>query len=78
MNEPLAYDVRVRALRYRLRSQGMVELDAWLSPLLQATKQRDEGVLQAVEYLLACEPPTLLAMQSGKLEIPHELVPWLS
>ncbi len=63
---------RVRRLRYRLNRQGMLELDAWLAPLLQADFT-DDAVLAAVEQLLACEPPQLQAMMQGQCALPAPL-----
>ena len=67
----------MRTLQYRLRSQGMLELDAWLAPLLQAVSGRDDEVLQAVNHLLCLETPELLAMQAGSRPVPRVLEPWL-
>ena len=63
---------RVRRLRYRLNRQGMLELDAWLAPLLQADFT-DVAVVEAVERLLACEPPQLQAMMQGQCAVPAPL-----
>jgi len=64
---------RMRRLRYRLNRQGMLELDAWLAPLLQADFT-DVALVEAVEQLLACEPPELQAMMQGQRELPEPLV----
>ena len=72
------HDYLVRQLRYRLQRQGMLELDAWLSPLQDALEKNHPKVIEAVEYLLSCEAPELLAMQTGKQKIPEELKPWLN
>lgn len=70
-----------RRLRYRLQRQGMLELDAWLAPLLDAhpsaVPEMDCAWMQAVESLLAKEPPELLAMMHGDQEIPASLRRWL-
>jgi len=71
-------EVMLRRLQYRLQRQGMLELDVWLSPLSLALHQRDERVVQAVERLMMCEVPELLAMQAGKEAVPEELKPWLN
>ncbi|MDQ6970354.1 MAG: succinate dehydrogenase assembly factor 2 [Mariprofundus sp.] len=67
----------MRRLRYRLNRQGMLELDAWLSPLLQADFQSD-GMMEAVDVLMQCEPPELQAMMHGEQEVPECLKAWLS
>jgi len=67
----------MRQLQYRLRRQGMLELDAWLAPLFFAVNTDDEGVLAATKEILMYEVPDLLAMQSGTLAIPEALKPWL-
>lgn len=70
-----------RRLRYRLQRQGMLELDAWLAPLLDAHQSMvpevDYELMQAMESLLAKEPPELLAMMHGDEEIPASLRRWL-
>jgi len=68
----------IRQLRYRLKRQGMLELDVWLSPLQQALEHDDSAILEQVEIILRCEVPELLAMQSGQQHIPKELEPWLN
>ncbi len=68
----------LRRLQYRLRRQGMLELDVWLSPLQDALAFSDEHLLASVERLLMSEVPDLVAMQSGKKNIPQELKPWLN
>jgi len=72
------HDCLIRQLRYRLQRQGMLELDAWLLPLQGALQNNHPRVITAIEYLLSCEVPDLLAMQTGKQEIPEELKPWLN
>ncbi|MDX8384443.1 MAG: succinate dehydrogenase assembly factor 2 [Ghiorsea sp.] len=69
--------ILIRRLRYRLQRQGMLELDAWLSPLQHALQTKDEAVVQAVDKLTQYEAPDLLAMQAGEIDIPVELKPWL-
>jgi len=81
MNEPKQVNEReeqlIRRLQYRLQRQGMLELDAWLTPLLIAVATKDSAVLAATKKLLTYEVPDLLAMQTGSLAIPKALEPWL-
>ena len=70
-------DRRVRRLRYRLNRQGMLELDAWLAPLLHAD-MNDPELVAAIELLLGCEPPELQAMMLGELPVPAALGVFLS
>ncbi len=63
-------------MRYRLNRQGMLELDAWLSPLLEA-KVDDVQVVSAIERILNCEPPELQRMMAGEVNIPEVLKEWL-
>jgi len=67
----------VRRLRYRLKRQGMLELDAWLSRLDAAILLEDRDVVMAVSQLLMCEPPELQAMMHGDEPLPKILEPWL-
>lgn len=69
-------ETRLRRMRYRLNRQGMLELDAWLSPLLEAD-MNDLQVVAAIELLLASEQPELQAMMMGEREIPEALERWL-
>ena len=69
-------ELNIRRMRYRLNRQGMLELDAWLEPLLRADFESPE-VAQAVELLLQCEPPQLQAMMAGTDDIPEALQCWL-
>lgn len=66
----------MRRVRYRLRRQGMVELDAWLAPLERVVLEHPEQI-DAIDRLLACEVPQLLAMMQGEAVLPSELSPWL-
>jgi len=66
----------IRRMRYRLNRQGMLELDAWLGGLLQADLNA-EGVTEAIDTLLQCEPPELQAMMHGQTAVPAILKPWL-
>jgi len=70
-------EIAIRRLRYRMNRQGMLELDAWLNPLLQADFQNSE-VMKAVQMLLQCEPPDLQAMMHGEKDVPECLKTWLS
>jgi len=70
-------ELAIRRLRYRLNRQGMLELDAWLAPLLQADFS-DANVRSAAESLLACEPPLLQRYMQGEQSLPESLKPWLS
>ncbi len=70
-------EIAIRRLRYRLNRQGMLELDAWLSPLLEADFAAD-GVWAAIDILLQCEPPELQAMMHGEKVVPECLKIWLS
>lgn len=70
-------ELLIRRLQYRLQRQGMLELDAWLTPLLIAVDTKDMAVVAAAKELLAYEVPDLLAMQAGSLAIPKALEPWL-
>lgn len=56
-------------MRYRLNRQGMLELDAWLAPLLQGDFH-DRVFVTAIHELLDCEPPELLAMMRGEAPLP--------
>ncbi len=64
-------------MRYRLSRQGMLELDAWLSPLLDAD-MRSDGVMAAIDGLLACEATELQAMMYGDKPAPEALRELLS
>ena len=70
-------EMKVRRLRYRINRQGMLELDAWLEPLLNADMD-DPEVVAAIELLLNCEPPDLQAMMLGELPVPAGLEVYLS
>jgi len=68
----------LRRMHYRLKRQGMLELDAWLAPLEEAVALNDPDILVAVDALLAEEAPVLLAMMHGDEPLPEILRPWLS
>jgi len=70
-------DVNIRRLRYRLKRQGMLELDAWLSRLAPALEKHDETLNAAMIKLMNCEPVELLAMMQGSQPVPEVLRPWL-
>jgi len=73
MNES---ELDIRRMRYRLNRQGMLELDAWLTPLQHADMQ-NTAVASAIELLLQCEAPELQMMMTGEAEIPKVLERWL-
>ena len=66
----------MRRMRYRLNRQGMLELDAWLSGLLQADMTA-EGVSSAIDALLQCDTRELQAMMHGEQAVPECLKAWL-
>jgi len=66
-------EIDVRRLRYRLKRQGMLELDAWMSGLQEALLSYDEAVVFAMNDLLLCEVPELLAMMHGDIPVPDAL-----
>jgi antitoxin CptB len=70
-------DAQLRQLCYRLRRQGMLELDAWLEPLVDQLAHGDAALMAAARELLAQEPPALLAMMQGERPLPEALIPWL-
>ncbi len=67
---------RIRRLRYRLRRQGMLELDAWLAEL-ETADWSDPELVSGIERLLEREPPELIAMMRGDAPVPRPLRPWL-
>jgi len=69
-------ELALRRMRYRINRQGMLEIDAWLGKLLQADMQA-EGVVEAIDTLLQCEPPELQAMMHGRTAVPACLKSWL-
>jgi len=71
-----ATELAIRRMRYRLNRQGMLELDAWLSRLLEADLEAD-GVAAAIDGLIALEPPELQSMMHGKTTVPACLKSWL-
>ncbi len=68
--------LQMRRMRYRLNRQGMLELDAWLAPMLDADFS-DPEIVQAALALLSCEAPELQRMMHGEIEMPEILKPWL-
>lgn len=70
-------DVQLRQLCYRLRRQGMLELDAWLEPLVRQLPHGDAALVEAAKGLLAEQTPDLLAMMHGERPLPPALAPWL-
>jgi len=73
-----ARTMRLRRLHFRLKRQGMAELDTWLSGLEEPLADADRPLLMAVESLLACEAPELIAMMRGERPVPEPLRPWLA
>ena len=71
-------EVNIRKLRYRLKRQGMLELDTWLSRLEPALGNHDEEFSHVLNRLLNCEPDELLAMMQGRCSVPEALRPWLA
>jgi len=66
-----------RALRYRIRRQGMLELDLWLGQLDREEVYADAEAREALARLLAAELPVLLAMMRGEQPVPPPLDRWL-
>ncbi len=71
-------EANTRKLRYRLKRQGMLELDTWLSRLEPVLGNHDEEFSSALEELLNCEPDELLAMMQGRCSVPEALRSWLA
>jgi len=71
------FELAIRRLRYRLNRQGMLELDAWLAGLMRADLH-SAGIVDAIESILACEPPELQAMMHDESLLPEVLRPWLA
>ena len=71
-------NAQLRQLCYRLRRQGMLELDAWLEPLVHELTHGDPALATAAKELLSLEPPQLLAMMRGERPLPDALAPWLA
>ncbi len=71
-------EVNIRKLRYRLKRQGMLELDTWLSCLEPVLGNHDEEFSSALDGLLNCEQDELLAMMQGRCSVPEALRPWLA
>jgi len=69
--------MEIRRLRYRIKRQGMLELDTWLAKLDIAILSGDEDVIEAISVLLTSEPPELQAMMHGDLALPDVLRKWL-
>jgi len=70
-------ELQMRRMRYRLNRQGMLELDAWLAPMLSADFGNPE-IADAVQVLLTYEAPELQRMMHGELPVPDILKQWLS
>jgi antitoxin CptB len=56
----------VRRLRYRLKRQGMLELDEWLAPLEVVLEAAQPEAVAAIAGLLGREPVDLLDVMRGK------------
>lgn len=73
-------EVDVRRLRYRMRRQGMLELDEWLTPLekaLESSLQEGDGeIISQIEAMVAADTPELLAMMHGDIPLPEGVRPW--
>ncbi|MES0370890.1 MAG: succinate dehydrogenase assembly factor 2 [Mariprofundaceae bacterium] len=71
----------IRRLRYRMRRQGMLELDEWLTPLekaLEFSLQEGDGeIISQIEAMVAADTPELLAMMHGETPLPEGVRPWL-
>ena len=67
----------IRRLRYRLRRQGMLELDEWMAPLEKALLSGDGEIIAQVEAMITADTPDLLAMMHGEIPLPDGLRPWL-
>jgi len=65
-------ELQMRRMRYRLNRQGMLELDAWLAPLLQADFSNPD-IAAAIQLLLTHEAPDLQRMMHGELALPDAL-----
>ncbi len=70
--------MNIRKLRYRLKRQGMLELDTWLSHLEPVLAHDNKALNSALAQLMDCEPDQLLAMMQGRSSIPEALRPWLA
>jgi len=70
-------EINIRKLRYRLKRQGLLELDVWLSQLEPVLDNGDAEPGRALAQLMDCESEELLAMMQGDQSIPEELRPWL-
>lgn len=56
----------MRRLRYRLKRQGMLELDEWLAPLEARLDSAKPEVVAAIARLLEQEPAELMAVMHGR------------
>ncbi|MDX8411509.1 MAG: succinate dehydrogenase assembly factor 2 [Mariprofundaceae bacterium] len=66
MPSPAALQQDVRRLRYRLKRQGMLELDEWLSPLEMVLEAAQPETVAAIAGLLDQEPADLLEVMRGR------------
>jgi len=70
-------EINIRKLRYRLKRQGMLELDTWLSRLEPALEGGDAELNIALAQFVDYEPEKLLAMMQDNQPVPELLRPWL-
>ena len=47
-------EANIRKLRYRLKRQGVLELDTWLSHLEPVVENHDEILFRSIASTLAC------------------------
>lgn len=71
------FEINMRKLRYRLKRQGMLELDVWLAKLEPALESHHKNLDVALARLVDCEPEKLLEMMQGVQPVPEVLRPWL-
>jgi len=69
--------LNTRKLRYRLKRQGMLELDTWLSRLEPALEIHDQELSTELMQFMRYEPVELLAMMQGNRPVPELLRSWL-
>jgi len=69
--------LEIRKVRYRLKRQGMLELDTWLARLEPALLVGEPAVVRAIIQMLECDVPELLAVMRGECSVPITLRPWL-
>ena len=77
MQQPSSEE-RIRQLEFRLQRLGVLELEAWLAPLLPELRTGNASLIESVEMLLNYEAPVLIAVQQGDMPLPKALEPWLA